>query len=174
MKAGKVVWICGLSCSGKTTLARNLSLIYKKNSIDHVMLDGDELRDVLRPLADEQDQHSSLKRIGYATSYSRLCKLISDQGFNVIISTISLFAEIHKLNRETINDYFEVYLDASLDILKNRDNKGIYNNSGDKIVVGIDIKTEKPQKSNLILKQDFKITSEESAKIVFKALEFNE
>ena len=58
--------------------------------------------------------------------YSRMAKLLTDQGANIIIATIALFHEIHSWNREHILNYVEVYLDVPKYELERRDPKGLY------------------------------------------------
>ena len=89
-EAGKVVWITGLSGSGKSTVAQELWMLLKNNGVPSILLDGDELRNVFG----EQDNYEIQQRLKISKKYSRLCKLLSEQGFNVVIGTISMFHEV--------------------------------------------------------------------------------
>ena len=113
---GRVFWITGLSGAGKTTIGYLLytKLKIQKNSI--VFLDGDELRKIFG----NDLGYSKEDRLKSATRNSRLCKLLSDQGIDVICCTISMFDTIREWNRQNIKNYFEIYLDVSLETLKNR------------------------------------------------------
>ena len=62
-------------------------------------------------------------RLENAWRISKLCNLLSEQGNNVIVATMSLFKEIHKWNRKNFNKYYEVYLDIPISELKKRDSK---------------------------------------------------
>lgn len=64
--------------------------------------------------------YSKEDRLKSAIRNSRLCKLLSDQGIDVICCTISMFDAIREWNRENIKNYFEIYLDVSLETLKDR------------------------------------------------------
>jgi phosphohistidine swiveling domain-containing protein len=85
---------------------------------------------------------------------ARLCRLLAEQGTDVICATISLFHEVHRWNRENIPSYREIYLRVPLDELRRRDSKGIYAGAerGDtRDVVGIDVPAEAPEAPDLVL-----------------------
>lgn len=85
---------------------------------------------------------------------ARLCRLLADQGADVVCATISLFHEVQRWNRENIPGYREIYLRVPIDELRRRDSKGIYARSegGDaRDVVGIDIPAEAPEAPDLVL-----------------------
>jgi len=86
-----------------------------------IRLDGDELRKIL---ADKS--YTREERIALGMRYSRLCQLLSSQGVDVVIAVIGLFKEIHKWNRENIQNYTEIFIDTPLEELKRRDPKGLY------------------------------------------------
>ncbi|MBF97342.1 MAG: adenylyl-sulfate kinase [Pelagibacterales bacterium] len=145
--AGKVIWITGLSGSGKTTLALQLTSILRGKEKAIVNLDGDILRKTLLDPKKEKQSYTANDRRQLAQQYGRLCKLISDQGFWVLIATISLFREVHAWNRQNISNYFEVFLDVPMAELRRRDTKGIYrafSNNGNGNIVGLDLKFDKP------------------------------
>ncbi len=146
-RIGQTIWITGLSGSGKTTLATHVVDGLARCGVPVILLDGDELR-----LALGQDEnagyHSRESRLGMAKKYSNLCNLIASQGFTVVMSTISLFHEIHAWNRQNLSNYFEIYLRVPLDELKRRDSKQIYSRfeAGDiRDVVGLDLPMDEPQ-----------------------------
>ncbi|WP_338993845.1 adenylyl-sulfate kinase [Fusobacterium animalis] len=141
---GRVFWITGLSGAGKTTIGYLLytKLKMQKNSI--VFLDGDELRKIFG----NDLGYSKEDRLKSATRNSRLCKLLSDQGIDVICCTISMFDTIRKWNRENIKNYFEIYLDVSLETLKNRKNIYVENNND---IVGINVLAEIPKNPDIVL-----------------------
>jgi len=151
---GKVIWITGLSASGKTTLARKLVSELELNSHKVVLLDGDELRTII------SDHHSNnlyqrSDRLALALRYSRLCKMLSQQNMTVVIATISLFKEVHQWNRENLINYFEVYLKVPLEELKRRDPKGIYRRyeMGEiHYVAGLDIAIDEPSAPDYTVK----------------------
>ena len=95
---GTVVWITGLSASGKTTLANKLIDILQKKGYHPIGLDGDELRNIFNSYAKSEDNHNKEKRMELAFKYSKLSQFLSNKGNIVIISTISMFNEIYKWN----------------------------------------------------------------------------
>lgn len=149
---GFCVWVTGLSNSGKTTLASNLAAKIKKINRNPIFLDGDALRDIF---GDRRYDLSSRKKIAY--QYAGLCKLLTSQGFIVIIATISLFHEIHEWNRKNIGGYFEIFLDTSMEELIKRDTRNIYKLPGDilnKNVSGADLHAEFPIAPDLHIKDN--------------------
>lgn len=137
-----VIWITGLSGSGKTFLANRLVEKYRSEGLNPIHLDGDDLRFIL-----ETDQkYDSASRLNLAKVYSRLAKLLASQGHLVIVSTISMFHVIHELNRQT-EFYCEIYIESDENSLKRRNNRSVYKNSdGSETndVVGNDISPEIP------------------------------
>jgi cytidine diphosphoramidate kinase len=157
MQKGKVIWITGLSGSGKSSLARLLSSQLRTQGMIVVMLDGDELRDVFGASTPNTQNHSRQGRLTLALQYARLCLLIAGQGVVVVIATISLFKEVHEWNRANFPGYFEVYLKVPIEELRRRDPKGIYRrfDAGELThVVGLDLPIEEPDTADLIMEFD--------------------
>lgn len=145
----KVFWITGLSGAGKTTIGKKLYEVIKKNDNATVLLDGDELRNVFG----SDLGYSKEDRLISATRNSRLCYMLVKQNITVICCTISMFDEIRKWNRENIENYYEIFLDVSLDILKERNQKNLYSNN-QKNVAGITFDVEFPKNPDITIKND--------------------
>jgi cytidine diphosphoramidate kinase len=110
----RVVWITGLPGVGKTTLARALiDTLLLKTGVRAVHLDGDSIRSALSSF-----NHTASARRDLAIAYQGLAQLLSDQGFVVIVSTVSLFRDIHVSNRERLIGYLEVFLDIPREVLE--------------------------------------------------------
>ena len=139
-----VIWILGLSGSGKTSLAIKIINKSKKNKFLHI--DGDSIRNIY----EKKLGHTMRDRQINASRISKLVKYISDQKVNVIVSVLSNFPEWLKWNRKNIKNYFEVYLKTDLDILKNRRSK-LYSKKV-KNVIGVDLKFNEPIKPDIIIK----------------------
>jgi len=115
------IWLTGLPCSGKTTLADEL-----EGYFDPVqMLDGDKLR--ATPLAKDlgfsiEDRNTHVMRMGYVAS------LLTSHGVNTICAFVSPVNEIREKVRKLFSpgDFLEVYVKASLDVCVKRDVKGMY------------------------------------------------
>ena len=115
-----LVWITGLSGSGKTTIAKNLVANLRSNNLNPIWLDGDDLRKAL--LID--GEYSRSERLKVAQKYCNLAKIFVDQKHLVICSTISLFYEIQDWNRTNIMPYLEIFLDVPEPIRAKRDSQG--------------------------------------------------
>lgn len=145
-----VIWIIGLSGTGKTTLGKSLFKELKKKHKNSVFLDGDDLRKVwVQNLG-----HSISGRKLNAERIFNLCKLFDRQKINVICSIVSIFPDIQKKASKVFTDFKLIYLKTPLKILQERDSKGIYkkNKMGkDNNVVGINFKFPKPYRPFLTI-----------------------
>ena len=155
--SGQVIWITGLSGAGKTTLANELIISLKKRDLQPILLDGDILRKLLKVPHKTIDSHAREIRIELALQYAQMCRLLSSQGFTVVIATISMFDEVYAWNRANLPKYFEIYLKVPIEELRSRDPKDIYQRHTDghlTNVAGLDLVVDQPYESNLTL--DFK------------------
>lgn len=153
MNKGAVYWITGLSGAGKTTLAVRLVELLRARGLPVVFLDGDELREVFGAAAANQLNHGREGRLALAMQYAHLCRVIAAQGLTVVISTISLFREVHAWNRAQLPGYFEVYLKVPVEELRRRDPKGIYRryDSGEiSHVAGLDLAIDEPESADWV------------------------
>lgn len=152
-RPGRVYWITGLSGAGKTTVGTGLYLRFRDDFPNIVSLDGDLLREVFG----STHGHTPSEREQLAMSYSRICKLLSDQGINVVCSTISMFHSVRNWNRENIPLYTEIYIKTPIDVLISRDQKGLYSGAiSGKIenVLGINVDVQEPTNPDLVLVND--------------------
>jgi len=148
-----VVWIIGLSGAGKTTLAKEVVANVCNFKTNVVLIDGDMIREVFG----NDLGHTLEDRRRNADRICRLCKFLDDQDIHVVCSILSLFPESRSWNRQNINNYYEVYIDAPRDQLQKRDYKGLYGkyNKGEiKNIAGMDIEFIPPNKPNLIIKNN--------------------
>lgn len=171
LKKGNVFWITGLAGAGKTTLGKQLFSYIKKTKNNIVILDGDELRKAFG----NTFGYSKEERFKCAMCYSNLCKLLSDQGVDIICCTISMFHEVRCWNRDNIENYMEIYVDTPIEIIKKRNQKNLYSdviNGNIQNVIGIDLEVELPMNPDLVLVNDTVQPIEEIiAEIANKALE---
>ena len=167
-KKGTVYWITGLSGAGKTTIGLELLKILNiKNNV--IFLDGDELREIYG----DDIGYSIDDRRKMAMRNSHLCKMLSNQGFDVICCTISMFHNIREWNRKNIHTYKEIYLKVSKEVLVDRDQKKLYSQhkSGKvKNIMGIDLEFEEPLNPDIIIQNDGVYTPEQIASIIKNSL----
>lgn len=158
----RVYWLTGLSGAGKTTIGRLWYEELKRTGEAAVFLDGDELRQVFGG----QMGYTLEDRRKAAMNYARLCALLSRQGLTVICCTISMFDSVRTWNRENIPGYVEIYIKASMETLRRRDQKGLYS-AGKQNVAGVDFQVELPKAPDLILENDGQNTPEEQVEILY-------
>lgn len=147
---GKLFWITGLSGAGKSTIGRALYAELKRKKNNIVYLDGDALRAIFG----KNIGHTLEERKKLALSYSNLCKLLTDQDIDVVCATMSLFKEVHELNRANISRYIEVFVKCDMPELIRRDQKGIYSRSlrgEEKDVIGVDLSYDHPVNCDLVI-----------------------
>jgi adenylylsulfate kinase-like enzyme len=145
-----IIWIIGLSGSGKTKLSNELfkSKIINNNFIN---LDGDEFRkNISNDLGySYKDRKKNAERI------SRFVKYLSKKKINIIVSVLSNYPEWLKWNRNNIKNYLQVYIKVNKEKLFVRNKKNLYL-SKKKNVVGKDIKFNEPKFNDLVLDNNFK------------------
>jgi len=144
-----VYWITGFSGAGKTTIAK---LFYKQVSLlknNVALLDGDILREIMGG----KDGYTAKDRLALAYRYAKLSKMLSDQNVDVIIATISMFDEVRKWNRDNIFNYVEIYIKTPIEVLIERDQKGIYSNNVDN-VMGFNVEADEPKSPDIVLLND--------------------
>ena len=104
-----VIWLIGLSASGKTTLGREIFALYRENEPNTVFVDGDEILGIFKH--DRSPEAYTVEgRLKNAERICELCAWLDRQGINAICSILSIFEESRTWNRKTYSSYFEVYL----------------------------------------------------------------
>lgn len=148
-----VVWIIGLSGTGKSTLANHVVNRLRESGKSVVLLDGD----VIRSLFGNDVDHTMDGRRRNAERLSRLSKFLSNQGVTVIAAVLSIFPEWRQWNRENIDNYSEVYMRATMQTLLKRDIKNLYARAlkGEiSNVVGVDLPFPEPINPELVIDND--------------------
>ena len=169
---GKVIWITGLSDSGKTTISKRISEELRKKNLNVILLDGDVLRGIFSNDYKVDSNFEKIKRIELAKNYSKLCKVLAEQGYIVVIATISMFSEIYKWNRINLPGYFEIYIKVPMEVLFNRDTKGLYKKffeGNQKNIAGLDLEIDEPPSPNYVVK-DYKGEIGSIAKDIIKKI----
>jgi adenylylsulfate kinase len=116
-----VIWLTGLSGSGKSTIAVWLADALERQGHKVERLDGDTIRDIFpatgftRP---DRDQH--IKRVGY------LASRLERNGVFVVASLVSPYQESRDFVRGLCDRFLEVHVATPLDECERRDVKGLY------------------------------------------------
>lgn len=120
---GIVLWMFGLSGSGKSTIARALENDLYSRGIHTKLLDGDNLRSGVN----NNLTFSIEDRVENIRRSAEVSKLFMENGHVVICSLVSPTKEIRKQAQEIIGEGFrEVYVNAPFDVCAERDVKGLY------------------------------------------------
>ncbi|STQ86503.1 adenylyl-sulfate kinase [Helicobacter muridarum] len=151
---GLVIWITGLSGSGKSTIGKALYARLAGCIKNVIYLDGDSLRDILGCSA-----YDRAGRIDMAMRRANLAYYLSSQGMVVIVTTISMFNEVYEYNSKLFSHYIQVYIECSMSELINRNQKDLYKGFIEgrvNQVVGMDIAYDEPiiDKSSIIINND--------------------
>lgn len=150
-QTGKVIWLYGLSGAGKTTIATLLKEKLLNHNQASVILDGDEIRNGLNQDLSftEKDRTENIRRV------SEVAKLLAQNNLIVICALITPLRQQRLLAKNIIgNAYTEVFVDCPLQECRNRDVKGLYQLSDQKIIknfTGVDAAFEGSYESDLVI-----------------------
>ena len=120
---GFILWFTGLSGAGKSTLAQYLTPVLQEQGCNVEVLDGDEVRENLsKGLGfSKEDRDTNVARIGYVAN------LLARNGCAAITAAISPYASVRDDIRRRANAPFvEIYVEAPLEVVEERDTKGLY------------------------------------------------
>lgn len=141
-----VLWLTGLSGSGKSTIANLIEQKLFAMGRHTYLLDGDNVRHGLsKDLGfTDGDRVENIRRI------AEVAKLMLDAGLIVISAFISPFRSERRMARELVEDreFVEVFVNTPLDVAEDRDVKGLYKKArrGElKNFTGIDSPYEEPE-----------------------------
>ena len=121
-----VLWLTGLSGAGKTTLAGRLVPELRRRGLPVEVLDGDEVRTNLsKGLGfSKEDRDTNVRRIGY------VARLLARNGVATVTAAISPYREVRDEVRCAVEgdgaEFVEVYVECPLEVLAERDVKGLY------------------------------------------------
>jgi len=119
---GFTLWFTGLSGAGKSTLAEFLTPALRERGVPVEVLDGDEVRENLsKGLGfSKEDRDTNIRRIGYVAS------MLSRNGVCAITAAISPYRSVRDEIRKMTKTFVEVYVEAPLEVVEERDTKGLY------------------------------------------------
>ena len=165
-RKGFTLWFTGLSGSGKSTLAQFLTPILKERGCKVEVLDGDEVRENLsKGLGfSKEDRDTNIRRIGY------VARLLSRNGACAITAAISPYASVRdEVRSMTEAAFVEVYVEAPLEVVEERDTKGLYKKAraGEiKNFTGISDPYEAPENAEVTVHTGSETIEESSARII--------
>lgn len=163
---GLVIWLTGISGSGKSTIAVELEKELTQIGKLVYRLDGDNVRQGL--CSDlgftEEDRNENIRRI------TEVSKLFKDAGIITLVSFISPLKSMRKLAKDKIGDdsFIEAYVKASVETCIKRDPKGMYKKAiaGQiKNFTGISATYESPENADIVIDTE-NLTIDESVKVI--------
>lgn len=162
---GFTLWFTGLSGSGKSTLAREVERILRERGMKVEVLDGDVVRTNLsKGLGfSKEDRDINIRRIGF------VCHLLTRNDAVAIAAAISPYRAIRDENRKLIGRFVEVYCKCPLEVLQERDVKGLYAKAlaGEiKNFTGVSDPYEPPENPEVVIESDEETPGESTARII--------
>ncbi len=186
---GCVVWFTGLSGCGKSTVANLVDRKLYQRGVRSYVLDGDNVRHGLNAtpqmLAErygedfgnrfglgfsQQDREENIRRVG------AVANLLCDAG----LITLTAFVSPYRADRDSVRasmaegDFFEVFVDASLEVCESRDPKGLYKKARAGEIAdftGISSPYEPPEHAELVLNANDRTPDELAELVVQKLIE---
>ena len=122
MHKGFTLWFTGLSGAGKSTISERVFERLRESGAKVELLDGDVVRTHLsKGLGfSREDRDTNVRRIGF------VCELLSRNGAIAIAAAISPYREVRDEIRGRIDNFVEVYVQCPIEVLAERDVKGLY------------------------------------------------
>jgi adenylyl-sulfate kinase len=166
---GFTLWFTGLSGSGKSTASRLVEKELRARGFKVEVLDGDVIRENLsKGLGfSREDRDTNIRRIGF------VCELLTRNNVIAITAAISPYRAVREENRARIGRFVEVYAKCPIQILAQRDVKGLYKKAlaGEiRNFTGIDDPYEEPLNPEIVIESD-RETPEQSTRRIIARLE---
>lgn len=163
------VWLTGLSASGKSAIARELSRLLHQRGVDAALLESDVLRTQLTPYPRYDERERDLF---YAT-LTHLGAFLAQHGTPVVFDATANRRRYRDQARREIARFVEVFVDTPLDVCAARDPKGLYRAAREgrsATLPGLQAAYEAPQHPELVIRGDAG-TPEEGARALLGLLE---
>ena len=170
---GGIVWLTGLSGAGKSTIAHALENELFQQQYHVYVLDGDNIRHGLNSNLgfSPEDRIENIRRV------SEVARLMADAGYVVVTAFISPYRTDRRRAREIALEgaceFFEVYVQATLEVCEQRDPKQLYKKAraGEiKQFTGIDAPYEEPEDPEIVVATDRQTVGESVATILEQLL----
>jgi adenylylsulfate kinase len=163
---GWVVWIEGLPCAGKTSVARRVAERVHDAGREVEVLDGDEVRRMFSPELgfSRKDREMHARRVSY------VARMLSRHGVVVLVAMITPYETSRQAARATVGDRFsEVWLRCPVEVCRARDTKGLYRKdraAGSPKVTGVDDPFEEPLAPELVVDTSSEPVSTSAEKVL--------
>lgn len=164
---GAVVWLTGLSGSGKSTVAREVELALVENGKNAYVLDGDNIRHGLNSNLgfSPEDRTENIRRIG------EVAKLFAEANVIVLTAFISPYRADRDSARKLLpaGQFIEIFCDAPLEVCEQRDTKGLYKKAREGKIpefTGISAPYEAPENPELILNTGVESLEESTRRVI--------
>jgi len=169
-KQGFCIWLTGLPCSGKSTIAEILSVMLQARGKRVTLLDGDVVRTHLsKGLGfSKEDRITNILRVGFVAA-----EIVKHNGV-VICALVSPYRSARNQVRNMMEEgkFIEVFVDTPIEVCEIRDVKGMYRKAKEGLIkgfTGVDDPYEPPEAPELHI-DTTKLSPEESAKRVLEYL----
>jgi len=144
------IWLTGLPCCGKTTLAKRLKEELDNKGVKTVHLDGDDIRRKLNSDLgfSEKERVENLRRAAH------VARLFNDNGIFVIASFVSPTHKMRRMIKNIIKNMKLVYVRCDLKTCERRDVKGMYKKARQGLIkefTGVSAPFEVPHKADLVV-----------------------
>src|ERR1700734_3874814 len=122
MHKGFTIWLTGMSGAGKSSTSKLLEKYFRDRGANVEVVDGDVVRTFLsKGLGfSKEDRDENIRRIGF------VCELLSRNGVIAIAAAISPYRAVREELRARIPNFVEVYVECPIEVLAERDVKGLY------------------------------------------------
>lgn len=167
---GFTIWFTGLSGAGKSTLANLIAEDLRARGMKVEILDGDVVRTNLsKGLGfSKEDRDTNIRRIGW------VCEVLSRNGVVAIAAAISPYREVRDELRSKIASFVEIYVEAPIEVLVERDVKGLYKKAlaGEiKNFTGVSDPYEPPLNPEIVCNSAIETVEQSRAKILSRLAE---
>ena len=122
MHKGFTLWFTGMSGAGKSTVSERVYARLRESGARVELLDGDVVRTHLsKGLGfSKEDRDTNVRRIGFVS------QLLSRNGVIALVAAISPYRAVREEVRKSIDNFVEVYVHCPIEVLAERDVKGLY------------------------------------------------